>query len=203
MGGTVGYPKRFWTDADAQNALISLRDSELSQTAKLVEETHDEYLTLTEQIEALERKRSEVVETGKKAVRVYRVARYNLFLKKVREEGKVYCDYKDHVTKEVSIHLMWRKDVSGYYIHHVCEKCLKEIRTDRTSCAELLEMKEEKSIIFQLKAGEWVPLNPDRTHDHRDENMTGWIHPDLARKYDLPISFDLGHFPPDLDMLFR
>lgn len=202
MGG-CGRSERFWSVDDAQSALVHLRDSELSQPAKLVDEINNEYLKLTEQIEALEQKRSEVVEAGKKAIRDYQAARYNLLLKRVSGGGKAFCDFKDHVVEEVSLRLMWRKHYDAYFINHICNKCLLEIKVEKPRWHELLEMKEEGGVTFQLKGEEWKPLDPHKTIDYRDPKVLKLVDIDLARKYSLPTSFSESSFPPDLDHSFR
>ncbi len=203
MGGTVGYPKPFWTADDARGALNRLRDSELSQAAKPVEETHEEYLSLTEQIEALEQRRREVMEVGKKTIRDYQAARYNLLLKRVSESGKAFCDFKDHVVEEVSLRLMWRKHYPAYFINHICKKCLAEIKVEKPRWHYLLEMREEGGVTFQMKGEEWKPLDPHETIDYRDPEVLKLVDANLARKYNLPTSFSETTFPPDLDHSFR
>jgi len=187
----------FWVLDPAKEVFAALRASKLAETAKPIEAARDEYVALTEQMAELDGKRRSVVKAAAEEIRVHDIAYCKLFLEKVRELGKVYCDLGDHVVSEVSIQLVWNRNCPGYYIHHTCPECLETIKageiTPDGNIHDLHEMKEVNGNRLWLKDGEWRPL-PERLTDFTRDDVIPWIDPDLAKEFGLPMQFSIAGF---------
>lgn len=196
MNGTLQH-QEYWTLKPAAGVFETLLNSELSSYAKPIEAMHRECVSIDNQIAFLQERRKEAQEEGEKGIKAYDSAYYQLFLKKVRAEGKEYCACGSHVVRNTSVHLTWNRNCPGYYLKPICPECLRDIKAGRLvgcgNAVDLFEWKEEGGIRLFFKNGSWRPFH-ENTVDYTAADASGWIDPDLAKKYRLPPKFGIAQF---------
>src|SRR3989344_637520 len=139
------YP--YWSLETATEVFVALRKSPLTTEAARIEAIHEECVSIDRQIVALEERRKATEQRGKEAIKAYGVAYYQLFLRMVRQKGKEYCDVGNHMVSKVSHELVYNEHCSGYYLLHVCPKCLADIKAGKlTGDGDKLRLQEMKEI---------------------------------------------------------